>query len=58
VPELYAMRADWIMALTLGGVDQNLEGLKYTRIQRPIFPLDKDLPNPDLTARLVPSSDQ
>ena len=38
-PELYAMRADWIMALTPGGVDQNLEGLKYKGIQRPMFPL-------------------
>jgi microcystin degradation protein MlrC len=26
-PELYAMRADWILALTPGGVDQNIERL-------------------------------
>ncbi len=56
-PELYAMRADWIMALTPGGVDQNLEGLKYNRIQRPIFPFDKNMKDPDLTARMVPISD-
>jgi microcystin degradation protein MlrC len=56
-PELYAMRADWLLALTLGGVDQNLERLGYKRIQRPMFPLDKDMANPDLSARLVPSSD-
>lgn len=55
-PELYAMRADWLLALTLGGVDQNLERLGYKRIQRPMFPLDKEMPNPDLSARLVPSS--
>jgi microcystin degradation protein MlrC len=30
-PELYAMRADWIMALTPGGVDQNLERLPYKK---------------------------
>jgi microcystin degradation protein MlrC len=57
-PELYAMQAGWIMALTPGGVDQNLERLKYTGIQRPMFPFDKNMKDPDLTARLVPSSDQ
>jgi microcystin degradation protein MlrC len=57
-PELYAMRADWILALTPGGVDQNLERLKYKRIQRPMFPLDKNMKDPDLTARIVPSSDK
>jgi microcystin degradation protein MlrC len=57
VPELYDMRADWIMALTPGGVDQNLDRLEYKRIKRPIFPLDKDMKDPDLSARLVPSSD-
>ena len=56
-PELYAMRADWIMALTPGGVDQNLEGLKYKRIERPMFPFDKDMKDPDLSARLVPASE-
>ena len=57
-PELYAMRADWILALTPGGVDQNLERLPYKRIQRPMFPFDRTMPDPDLTARMVPSSDQ
>jgi microcystin degradation protein MlrC len=58
VPELYDMRADWIMALTPGGVDQDLERLEYRRISRPMFPLDKDMEDPDLSARLVPASDQ
>jgi microcystin degradation protein MlrC len=57
-PELYAMRADWILALTPGGVDQNLERLPYKHIQRPMFPLDKDMPDPDLSARIVPASDK
>ena len=57
-PELYAMRADWIMALTPGGVDQDIERLPYHRIQRPMFPLDKNMPDPDLTAKLVPASDR
>ncbi|MFW5773535.1 MAG: MlrC C-terminal domain-containing protein, partial [Tangfeifania sp.] len=58
VPELYNMRGDWIMALTPGGVDQDLERLPYKRIKRPMFPLDKDMENPDLSARLVPLSDE
>jgi len=53
VPELYDMRADWIMALTPGGVDQDLERLTFKRIQRPMFPFDKDMPDPDLKAKLV-----
>jgi microcystin degradation protein MlrC len=57
-PELYAMRADWLMALTPGGVDQDLERLPYKRIQRPMFPLDKTITNPDLSARIVPLSDK
>ena len=57
-PELYAMRADWILALTPGGVDQNLERLPYRRIKRPMFPLDKNMPDPDLSAKMVPAADK
>ncbi len=53
VPELYNMRGDWIMALTPGGVDQDIERLDYKRINRPMFPFDKDMEDPDLSARLV-----
>ena len=56
VPELYNMRADWLMALTPGGVDQDLERLRYKRIKRPMFPLDKNMKDPNLKAKLVPSS--
>lgn len=55
-PELYAMQADWIMALTPGGVNQDLAKLPYKRIQRPMFPLDKDMKKPDLSAKFVPLS--
>ena len=55
VPELYDMRGDWIMALTPGGVDQDLEKLDYKRIQRPMFPLDKEMEDPDLSVRWIPS---
>jgi len=58
VPELYDMRKGWVMALTPGGVDQDLERLGYTHIKRPMFPLDKDIENPDLTTRLIPASNK
>lgn len=58
VPELYDMRADWIMALTPGGVDQDLHRLEYERINRPMFPLDEFEEEPDLSARLIPASDE
>ncbi|WP_339814572.1 M81 family metallopeptidase [uncultured Imperialibacter sp.] len=56
VPELYDMRADWIMATTPGGVDQALERLEFKRINRPMFPFDKDMEDPDLNAQLIPLS--
>lgn len=58
VPELYQIRKGWVMALTPGGVDQDLQRLGYQRINRPMFPLDKDMKNPDLHARLVPMSEE
>nr|WP_317129181.1 M81 family metallopeptidase [Maribacter aurantiacus] len=58
VPELYDMRGDWIMALTPGGVDQDLERLGYKNIKRPMFPLDADMETPDLSARLIPASNE
>ncbi len=58
VPELYEMRKGWIMALTPGGVDQDLDRLGYKNIKRPMFPLDSDMEDPDLSARLLKASDQ
>jgi microcystin degradation protein MlrC len=54
VPELYDMRADWIMALTPGGVDQDLERMEFKGINRPMFPFDRDMEDPDLQPKLVP----
>lgn len=54
VPELYDIRGDWVMALTPGGVDQDLDRLPYQNIQRPMFPLDKDMETPDLGVRWIP----
>ncbi|MFJ9821937.1 M81 family metallopeptidase [Streptomyces sp. NPDC101151] len=57
-PELFAMAADWKMALTPGGVDQDLVRLGHHRIRRPMFPFDPRMPDPDLTARIIASSDR
>ena len=58
VPELYDMRKGWIMALTPGGVDQNLERLGYKNIKRPMFPLDKAMEDPDLSVRFLRASNE
>jgi microcystin degradation protein MlrC len=55
-PELFAMAADWRLALTPGGVDQQLTRLGHHRIQRPMFPFDPDMADPDLRARVIPPS--
>lgn len=39
-PDLYAIAADWWMALTPGGVSQDLTRLTYHRIDRPMIPFD------------------
>jgi len=41
-PELFAMAADWMLALTPGGVDQDLLRLGHRRIQRPMYPFDTE----------------
>ncbi|MDZ5660860.1 M81 family metallopeptidase [Nocardioides sp. S-58] len=39
-PELFDLAADWMLALTPGGVDQHLSRLGHRRVRRPMFPLD------------------
>jgi microcystin degradation protein MlrC len=56
VPELYNINKGWIMALTPGGVDQDLFRLDYKRIKRPMFPIDKFKTDPNLDAVFVPLS--
>ena len=53
VPELYDLRADWIMATTPGGVDQDLKRLQYKRIQKPMFPFDAFPKAPPLKAVMI-----
>lgn len=53
-PELYDMAADWMLALTPGGVDQDLERLGHRKIRRPMWPFDKTFDKqPDLSARII-----
>lgn len=54
--ELYDMQADWMMALTRGGVDQDLLSLPYKRIPRPMYPLDPDMKTPKFKAVFIPVS--
>jgi microcystin degradation protein MlrC len=53
-PELYDMAKDWMLGLTPGGVDQDLQRLGHHRIQRPMWPFDRNFEVlPNLHARLV-----
>jgi microcystin degradation protein MlrC len=63
-PELYGMAADWLLALTPGGVDQDLLRLGHHRVERPLYPFDEEafegtaadgtvVGGPDLTAVLL-----
>ncbi|RDA85849.1 hypothetical protein CP532_4906 [Ophiocordyceps camponoti-leonardi (nom. inval.)] len=55
-PELYDMAKGWMLALTPGGVDQDLERLPHTHIYRPMWPFDKVFDKePDLSTRWIPS---
>jgi microcystin degradation protein MlrC len=45
-PELYEMAADWLLALTPGGVDQDLVRLGHAGIIRPLFPFDAGMAAP------------
>ncbi|KAI1094238.1 Microcystin LR degradation protein MlrC [Rostrohypoxylon terebratum] len=57
-PELYDMAKDWMLGLTPGGVDQDLERLGHKRILRPMWPFDRSFEEPDLSARLVSVSNE
>lgn len=59
-PELYDMAADWMMALTPGGVDQDLVRLGHHKIRRPMWPFDTDWEGrePSLRARIIPASNE
>lgn len=48
VPELFAAAKGWVIALTPGGVDQDIVRLGHRRIERPMYPFDPDMPSPSL----------
>ena len=52
-PDLYDTQKGWLMALTPGGVDQDLIRLGHHKIDRPMFPFDPDMDDPDLSAHVV-----
>ncbi|ALG05871.1 M81 family metallopeptidase [Kibdelosporangium phytohabitans] len=52
-PELYDMAKGWLLALTPGGVDQDLIRLGHKQVVRPLYPFDPDMDTPDLTAHLI-----
>jgi microcystin degradation protein MlrC len=52
-PELRRLAQGWMIALTPGGVDQDLARLGHRRLTRPLYPFDPAMSDPDLRARLV-----
>jgi microcystin degradation protein MlrC len=48
VPDLFAAAKGWVLALTPGGVDQDIARLGHRRLGRPIYPLDPAMARPDL----------
>ncbi|MEE1650251.1 M81 family metallopeptidase [Brachybacterium sp. J144] len=45
-PDQYESAADWLLALTPGGVDQDLLRLGHQRIARPMIPFDAEISAP------------
>ncbi|WP_239154473.1 MlrC C-terminal domain-containing protein [Amycolatopsis sp. FDAARGOS 1241] len=52
-PELFAMAGGWLLALTPGGVDQDLLRLGHAGIERPMFPFDDEVAEPALKPELL-----
>ncbi len=48
-PELQEIAAAWVMALTPGATDLVPGRLTYDHVVRPLYPLDRELPEPDFT---------
>lgn len=53
VPELFDVAKGWVLALTPGGVDQDIARLGHRSLDRPIYPLDPEMPTPDLEPVLI-----
>jgi microcystin degradation protein MlrC len=53
VPDLFAAAKGWVLALTPGGVDQDIVRLGHRDLERPIYPLDPRMALPDLSPELL-----
>jgi microcystin degradation protein MlrC len=51
-PELKEVASAAFLALTPGAVNQDIVSLPFKRVQRPVFPLDPEMPDPDISARV------
>jgi microcystin degradation protein MlrC len=56
VPDLFAAAKGWILALTPGGVDQDIVRLGHRHLERPIYPFDPSMTSPDLVPELLSRS--
>ncbi len=54
-PELKAAASAAFQALTPGAVNQDIEALEFTRVERPVYPLDRDMPEPVWDVRIFPT---
>lgn len=52
-PDLYTTQKDWLMALTPGGVDQDLLRLGHSTIDRPMYPFDPEMDPGELPVTVV-----
>ncbi len=53
-PKLRAVASAVSRALTPGAVIQDIESLPFTREIRPVFPLDRDMPEPQWEIQVFP----
>ena len=53
VPDLFAAAKGWVLALTPGGVDQDIVRLGHARLLRPLYPFDPDMGAPNLAPELL-----
>ena len=53
VPDLFAAAKGWVLALTPGGVDQDIVRLGHRNLERPIYPFDPNMATPNLEPTLL-----
>lgn len=57
VPDLFDAAKDWVLALTPGGVDQDIERLGHSSVIRPMYPLDAEMGTPTMDVTLFEPGD-